>query len=415
MVGIPVIRIIKQYIDSNELAWTFPLPPWVPLRQRKLRTLRRIARKRLRTQLISRQGWLRTITQTLAWPVISTLKAAVAAKRHSTLSLTGKLGLFANYCWLQWAHNIRISDQDQHALMFPSRRRQANDYMICRENQALLDMAHQRSSGYPALADKQVFAVFCTHAGLPAPTCLAQGIGSQIEIFTEWPETDLVLKPSNLGKGQGIEILRYQAAHHHWMAADGTTINSSSISAYAARQFGPLGPWLLQPRLINSRDWDQFAPACLATVRIVTGRSEKNSEPSCIAAYLRLPRKGAIIDNLSAGGIGIQLDIHTGRLDKGHIYLGNFREHSHHPDTGTPIEGVELPRFQELVQLALRAHSLAGDWSSIGWDVTLTEEGPMLIEANLHWAIFPRCPIINSRYLGIFHHALGLRDSTHPV
>lgn len=400
-----LVRGAKYLFDSNELPWTFSLPPWAPPRQRSLRKIRQLARQQMRAQLVANQGWIRTLTQILAWPAISTLKAAIATKPHPG-SWGYKLGLFATYCRLQWIHNIRISDQEQHALMLPQRRAHAVEYMICRENQALTNIGSMRSRGYKNLHEKQIFSEFCSQNGLPTPSIIAKPSGDPAPGFTPWPKCDLLLKPSDMAKGEGIEIIRFDQSKDLWRGYNQIEVNAQTIEAYAKDRLQD-EPWVLQPFLQNSSEWGIFQPACLSTARVVTGLIAKDAPPLCIAMYLRIPRQGAIIDNLSAGSISTQVDITTGRLSCGHIYREGFEEHTHHPDTGFPIEGTVLPQYQKLIDLALEAHKKAGEWISIGWDVSLTREGPMLIEANMHWAIMPRSPIIDTPYVEVLEHMMN--------
>lgn len=398
-----LIKTAKWLFDSNEFPWTLPLPVWAPPRQRALRQLRQVARKRMRGLLIARQGWFRTTTQIVAWPVISTLKAAIATRNHQ-VSAPEKIAIFATYCRLQWIHNIRISDQEQHALMLPTRREHANDYMICRENQALIDLGREHMGPSSNLNNKLGFADFCAQEDIPTPKIVARSDRNPVNATDSWPKSDLLLKPANRSKGAGIEVLRYDETSDQWLRGNGIAISPKTLPPYARQQYQDR-PWVLQPFLKNSPLWDFLSPACLATARVITGRLDQNSPPVCIAMYLRIPRNGAIIDNLSAGGIGTQVDLKTGRLSSGHIYLGGFQEHTNHPDTGFPIKGQHLPEYDKIIELALKAHARAVNWDTIGWDASLTAEGPVLIEANLHWAIIPRSPVIDTPYIEALQYA----------
>ena len=53
-----------------------------------------------------------------------------------------------------------------------------------------------------------------------------------------------------------------------------------------------------------------------------------------------------------------------------------------HPDTGAPIAGHRLPCWAETMALATAALDAAHDRPSIGWDVAITDDGPVLVEGN---------------------------------
>jgi len=56
-----------------------------------------------------------------------------------------------------------------------------------------------------------------------------------------------------------------------------------------------------------------------------------------------------------------------------------------HPDTSLPLKGFRLPFWDEAMTLARRATALFVPLRTIGWDVAITAEGPVLIEGNARW------------------------------
>ena len=83
------------------------------------------------------------------------------------------------------------------------------------------------------------------------------------------------------------------------------------------------------------------------------------------------------------------VDIATGRLSPARAYripdLIRRVEHARHPTTGAPIAGGLLPRWNDVIQLGVRAHLDFGGFHSIGWDIAICEDGPVLIEGNHDW------------------------------
>lgn len=398
-------KTFKSWVDSNELPWNPPLPPWSSLPRRRLRRLRSLGRAGIRARLVARQGWGPTLVQTLVWPLMSVIKAALAVRSHP-IGPAAKIRLFGTLCWVQWVHNIRIGDQDQHALILPGRWRDAADYMICRESQALLDQ-HLQAAGpdAPPIQYKAPFAEFCAAHALPAPQLLADGIDGTCRLHAPWPAADLMFKPSCLSKGRGIECLRHDAARGVWVNATGETVTPDNLGAYAIKRIGQ-GGWLVQERVRNRADWKGLTAGALATVRVVTGWMPDEAEPKVICMFVRLPRRNSVVDNLSAGGIGAWIDPATNRMSSGFTYQLPYTDYPRHPDTGAPITGEEPPGLDELRALATRAHLAARAWPSVGWDLAMTDKGPMLIEANLRWAVIPRLPLAGTAYVDFMEYAL---------
>ncbi|MDD2490483.1 MAG: sugar-transfer associated ATP-grasp domain-containing protein, partial [Bacilli bacterium] len=63
-------------------------------------------------------------------------------------------------------------------------------------------------------------------------------------------------------------------------------------------------------------------------------------------------------------------------LDK----AGNIYEK--HPLTNVNIVGFKVPKWQEVINLAKKAAQEIPELGIMGWDVAITKEGPLLIEAN---------------------------------
>ena len=53
-----------------------------------------------------------------------------------------------------------------------------------------------------------------------------------------------------------------------------------------------------------------------------------------------------------------------------------------HPTTGIRLVGVQVPRWSDVLSLVHRAQACFAGSPTIGWDVGLTQEGPLLVEGN---------------------------------
>lgn len=383
---------LLSWIDSNDLAWMPPWPVGGTPREREVRELRRQARWLIRHDLAAKHGWARILTQSLAWPAVATAKTLLFLRSQPMrFASAAWFREFAVTWWLQIFHNLRIADQSEYCLDSPARRKLTRSFLSCREQQILLERAGELRSGFPRLDQKQDFARFCELHRLPHAGTLVQGEGLRILHSTTWPGSDLVLKPGDRCQGQGVEIISHDPATGAWRAHDGTAITLETLPAYAHRRFGD-GPWLLQPRLVNPPSWKPFTPGPLSTMRIVTGILSPGGKPGIVALQARFPLRHPFVDNIGAGGLSHSVDPDTGRLSIGLTWSGGPLYNSTHPVTGARVEGVILPDWIMLCELALRAHEAAGDWSSIGWDVASTTQGPRLIEANILWGAMSFLP-----------------------
>jgi len=107
-----------------------------------------------------------------------------------------------------------------------------------------------------------------------------------------------------------------------------------------------------------------------------------------IAASLRCGSKATgFVDNFSSGGGAVLID-GSGRLEKyGLHFKGTPKCTEHHPDTGFKFANYPIPYYNEAVELAIKAHSFLYGVCAIGWDIAITETGPVIIEGNYHWGL----------------------------
>jgi hypothetical protein len=66
--------------------------------------------------------------------------------------------------------------------------------------------------------------------------------------------------------------------------------------------------------------------------------------------------------------------------------------HSVHPISGTSIVGFRVPRFAEVIELVSKAALELTDVPYVGWDVAITPDGPLIIEANYNTGVFQAKP-----------------------
>ena len=111
-----------------------------------------------------------------------------------------------------------------------------------------------------------------------------------------------------------------------------------------------------------------------------------NSQVRIIQPFLRVGRKGMVVDNAGSGGLFAVIDEKTGviktdGIDKdGNIY-------TKHPDSNIVFKGSAIPKWNELVILAERIFKQhLYNHKYIGFDFALTDDGWCLIEGN--WGQF---------------------------
>ena len=131
----------------------------------------------------------------------------------------------------------------------------------------------------------------------------------------------------------------------------------------------------------------KLSPTSVNSLRFVTFSS--NTKPvtadgkmmDIAYSIVRFGREGAIVDNLHSGGMVANVDLETGCLSTdGADRNGDMW--TTHPDTGVTIKGFKVPYFEEAREMVKEAIATRKVEGYIGWDIAISENGPMLLEVN---------------------------------
>lgn len=135
-----------------------------------------------------------------------------------------------------------------------------------------------------------------------------------------------------------------------------------------------LEDYIVQHPLISA-----IYPYSVNTIRVMT--ILKGNDVHIIFAAIRIGNNGKVVDNINNGGLASPVDIDTGEiLFPGYDKDGN--EYAVHPMTKHPIKGFMIPFWKEAVEMVKEAALVTPELRYCGWDVAITENGPLFVEAN---------------------------------
>jgi len=142
--------------------------------------------------------------------------------------------------------------------------------------------------------------------------------------------------------------------------------------------------YVFQNEIVQHEEMNRLNPYCVNCVRVVTYTNKQHS-----SRILGINQKTSLgnnyVDNISAGGGYIPVDMRTGILT-GKIYTpfvkGGKRYYTH-PITGIDIQGFKIPYFEEVKELALKAARAVPEIILVGWDIAIQPDGPVIIEGNI--------------------------------
>ena len=237
-----------------------------------------------------------------------------------------------------------------------------------------------------SINDKTAFAVRCREEGIRTIPSVATFSGSGVEWGAaaadgQLPPRDLFGKPAfSVGGGGGAE--RWWWDGDRYRSEDGELYDPPAL-VHLLRERSVDVPYLLQPRLVNVPSLQPLCENTLGTVRAITV-SVSGESPVHVGSLLRIPLRDTPIDNFSAGGVAAPVGAETGRLGPAVSKALDLAagDHAVHPRTGHPIAGVALPQWEEVVDVAVRAHGVYPGLPIVGWDIAVSTDGVVLVEGN---------------------------------
>ncbi|MDP8972485.1 MAG: hypothetical protein M3N45_04745 [Actinomycetota bacterium] len=205
---------------------------------------------------------------------------------------------------------------------------------------------------------------------------------------------EFVFKPVEGTQGHNVLVFTGRVANDpdRLLALDGDMYDSERLVAStrddAGLRAGNPGAhtqsYLVEQRIHQHPELTELVGETLCCVRVQTIITLEGT-PKIIAAVFKLQPNSVGVDHLIHGAIGAWVDLDSGVLGRGRTRV-HLDYVSAIPGSDTPFVGFRLPHWPKVRDLALRA-AAAFPWvRSVGWDIAISEEGPVLVEGNERWS-----------------------------
>jgi hypothetical protein len=320
-------------------------------------------------------------------PVVETVRAAALAFVRGRAAAAEGMSRAAQFRAMLALRRAGVRAADFHRFTLhrvPARER---PFIVNYLEGSLVQKYLHRDADRLAVDDKLRLAAAARAAGLAVPPIVATVAPGDdpAALAALLPPRDLFAKRVDFGWGIGAMRFVWDDARASWRDAEGVVRDAGALARHLV-ETSVTGPLVVQPRLANGGSVAALTPGALATLRIVTLRARRDSSPELLGAALRMPvAADAITDNFAGGGVAAPVVDAAGTLGAGATKASFTRRLAAHPATGAAIEGRRIDEFPAAVELATRAHALFPDILSVGWDVAVTADGPVLVEGNVAW------------------------------
>jgi alpha-L-glutamate ligase-like protein len=236
---------------------------------------------------------------------------------------------------------------------------------------------------FPRVDDKLLTKRLASAAGIPTPRSL--GVITYHHQLRDLPRLlagrdQFVLKPARGAQGNGIVVV-IGVEDGHYRKSSGPLLSAVEIRQHVSSMLsgvfslrGDVDSCLIEERVILHPAFADLARFGIPDVRVIVYRGLP------IMAMCRLPTvESDGRANLHQGAIGAGIAISSGRAT--HAACRNERV-THHVDTHAAIVGFQVPDWDAVLSLAVRAAEISG-LGYLGVDIVIdVEHGPLLLELN---------------------------------
>ena len=137
----------------------------------------------------------------------------------------------------------------------------------------------------------------------------------------------------------------------------------------------------------QTKQFAAFNESSVNTVRFMTTLYPDGSA-RVIATFIKIGRAGKCVDNAGGGGnVDVCVDTETGEVKYAIQYDGwrNIKEIEKHPDSGNQLNGVMIENWQAIKEEVRKFQQAFPYCKAAGWDIAITDDGPVVIEVNDFW------------------------------
>ncbi|MCH9755758.1 MAG: hypothetical protein K0U37_01025 [Gammaproteobacteria bacterium] len=306
-------------------------------------------------------------------------------KNHQTTQKK-PLFLFFELLKLSLIHNIAPRYYFKYEFYKPQNKKQAFNYFYNNQLPYFHDHTNQQFPNYKQarklIAHKQNFAQALKKIGLPH----VPGKIYDSKILEENPsillsKQTVFCKPPSGSQSLDAFLITYSKTtqQHCITPIKKTEIqDAKSIHIYLNQIFKKHKALLVQPFIEDHPEIKKLShQKATTTVRIITEKS-KNTDPKLLYLQLEIPK----VKKTSQTYFIYPLTLDTLDIDP------IFKEKAQMQDEPYPVIPDTIKKeLHKAIHYCIKAHQSLLDLRSVSFDVILTQDGPVMLEANYNWSI----------------------------
>ena len=207
--------------------------------------------------------------------------------------------------------------------------------------------------------------------------------GENFEEFEKFLEDNktVIVKPADGEGGKGVEKIQCRNTKENKELYERLLNNKQNI---------------VEQCIVQHKELNELYSGSVNSLRMFT--FYKEGKVYFLQAILKIGN-GGVVDNFSSGGMYAYVDsngyVFTEAIDREDNIFAQ------HPISKHKIVGFKIPMFKEAVELVKEAAKVVTDVRYVGWDVAISEKGPLIIEGNCFPGVFQAKPSLTEQKEGL--------------
>lgn len=210
----------------------------------------------------------------------------------------------------------------------------------------------------------------------------ANDYNSVLNLLKKYNIKEVVVKTTESFHGEGVVVYKDIIIEE-----DTCFFVKFDDTQYRLRELLGKSPLVFESYINQTKQMQSLNASSVNTLRFMT-TLYPDGHVELVNVFIKIGRGNSCVDNAGEGGnVDAAIDLETGTI-KYVIKFDGIRKITpitNHPDSNNIIEGVCIENWEEIKKNILDFQSRIPFIRVIGWDVALTDSGPIIVEINDYW------------------------------
>ncbi len=362
--------------------------------------------------------WLIQIVGFCRWIGFGAWRSSYRFSRVSTVKQLEQYGLtrlqlFGELLRFGLLYSIAPHQYARHQLYRPDIKKCLFHFIYDHQLPYFHHYLHRHVSGYRAsvalIADKHRFAQTLQKKGIPT---VQSQIFDTCELKNDmtllFQQKTIFCKPNQGSQSKDAFLLRYYELEDRYRLEPihGEYLHERhDIERYLTYTLARHKQLILQPFVQDHDELkSELSNRAMTTVRIITAWQETSASPVVLYLQLEIPSLRKTTARQKEKQFYTILPLHWETLDVDPVFQKKFPEIK---DNMRFIPGTLKNMLREIQSHCIKAHQSLLNLKSVAFDVCLSQQGPVILEANFNWSITLLYQVIDCDPLAV--------DNVHPA